>query len=394
MLSLDQVNTHSMRVLLRVDFNVPLKNGCVEDHARIQACLPTIRKLLDDGAALMLMSHLGRPKEGKFDPELSLQPVAKSLSAALGQDVPLASNWLEGVSVSPGQAVMLENVRFLAGEQANDAALARQMAALCDVFVYDAFATAHRAQASTYGVMQQVPLAIAGPLLLAEVRALTKVLEAPAHPVVAIVGGAKVSSKLTILESLLARVDQLIVGGGIANTFLKAQGFAVGNSLCEPALAPAAEKLLATAAGQGKSIPLPTDVVCGKDFREDTPAEVKAISDVAADDMILDVGPETAKHYAALCRKAATIFWNGPLGVFEFAPFAAGSRVLAAAVAESTAFSIAGGGDTLSAIAKFGVGERISYISTAGGAMLEFVEGKQLPAIAALEASATRGFCS
>lgn len=388
LISLDDVDSRNKRVLVRVDFNVPLKNGHVEDHTRIQACLPTIRRLLDEGAAVILMSHLGRPKEGKFDTEFSLEPVAKSLAVSLGMNVNLVSNWMDDFSISSGDVVMLENVRFLKGEKADDAELAKKMAALCDIYVNDAFATAHRAQASTHGVAKYAPVACAGPLLLAEIAALTKVMQNPSKPLVAIVGGSKVSTKLTILESLLAKVDQLIVGGGIANTFLKAKGFPVGNSLYEAELVANAEKLMQSAEQQGKSIPLPTDVVCGKEFNENAQASIKHINDVEADDLIMDVGPETASRYAEIMFEAATIFWNGPLGVFEFDAFSAGSRSLAEAIAHSQAYSIAGGGDTLSAISKFGVGEKVSYISTAGGAMLEFVEGKQLPAISALEASA------
>ena len=388
LITLDDIDVNGKRVLVRVDFNVPLKNGHVEDHSRIQACLPTIKRLLNDGAALMLMSHLGRPKEGKFDLEFSMEPVAKSLSVSLGTSVKLVSNWLDGVELEAGDVVMLENVRFMPGEKADDAELAKQMASLCDVYVNDAFATAHRAQASTHGVAKYAPIACAGPLLLAEIDALTKALANPAKPMAAIVGGSKVSTKLTILESLLEKVDQLIVGGGIANTFLKAKGKAVGNSLYEEELVPEAQKLMKLAEQQGKSIPLPTDVVCAKAFSEDAEAVIKPLADVDAEDLILDVGPETAKHYAEIVKQAATIFWNGPLGVFEFDQFSKGSEVLAQAIANSDGFSIAGGGDTLSAISKFGVGSDVSYISTAGGAMLEFVEGKQLPAIVALEESA------
>ena len=388
LITLDDIDVNGKRVLVRVDFNVPLKNGHVEDHSRIQACLPTIKRLLNDGAALMLMSHLGRPKEGKFDLEFSMEPVAKSLSVSLGTSVKLVSNWLDGVELEAGDVVMLENVRFMPGEKADDAELAKQMASLCDVYVNDAFATAHRAQASTHGVAKYAPIACAGPLLLAEIDALTKALANPAKPMAAIVGGSKVSTKLTILESLLEKVDQLIVGGGIANTFLKAKGKAVGNSLYEEELLPEAQKLMKLAEQQGKSIPLPTDVVCAKTFSEDAEAVIKPLADVDAEDLILDVGPETAKHYAEIVKQAATIFWNGPLGVFEFDQFSKGSEVLAQAIANSDGFSIAGGGDTLSAISKFGVGSDVSYISTAGGAMLEFVEGKQLPAIVALEESA------
>ena len=388
LLRLDDIDLSGKRVLVRVDFNVPLKNGHVEDHTRIQACLPTIKKLLAASATVMLMSHLGRPREGRFDPEFSLAPVAHSLSASLGRDVPLHSRWLEGMDLEAGAVVMLENVRFLPGEKADDAQLARQMAALCDVYVNDAFATAHRAQASTHGVARYADLACAGPLLLAEIEALEKALSNPVRPLLAIVGGAKVSTKLTVLESLLAKVDQLIVGGGIANTFLKAGGLAVGNSLYEEALVPEAARLIALAEKSGRTIPLPTDVICAKDFSDAAPATTRAIHEVEADDLILDLGPQTARHYADLVAQAATIFWNGPLGVFEFEQFSRGSEVLAHAIAGSSAFSIAGGGDTLAAISRFGVGADISYISTAGGALLEFVQGRPLPAILALQDAA------
>lgn len=376
------------RVLVRVDFNVPVKDGKVEDDTRIRASLPTIQQLLDANAGVMLISHLGRPQEGERDQRFSLAPVANALTALLNTKVPLVDNWLDGVALEAGQVLLLENVRFENGEKANDDNLARKMAGLCDVYVNDAFATAHRAQASTHGVTKYAPVSCIGPLLLAEIEALSKALKEPARPMVAIVGGSKISTKLTVLESLLEEVDQLIVGGGIANTFLQANGDAIGNSLNEPDLIPVAEALMAKAQALGKSIPLPVDVVCGKAFDANTPAEKKTVAEIEADDLIMDVGPETVKHYSELLTKAKTIVWNGPLGVFEFESFANGTRELAQAIAKSPAYSIAGGGDTLSAIAKFGVTENISYISTGGGAFLEFMEGKKLPAITILEESA------
>ena len=372
------------RVLIREDLNVPVTDGTVTSDARIRAALPTIEAALEQGAAVMLVSHLGRPVEGEPDPVFSLAPVAARLAELLGRDVPLVADWIDGVDVEPGQVVLLENVRFLAGEKKCDAALAKKMAALCDVFVMDAFGTAHRAQASTYGVAEHAPVACAGPLLVGELEALGRALHEPARPVVAIVGGSKVSTKLTVLESLAGIVDTLIVGGGIANTFIAAAGNDVGKSLHEADMLDIARQLAANTSDRA-TIPVPTDVVTGKAFEADTPAEVKAVTDVDGDDLILDIGPETAAAFAAIVRDAGTVIWNGPVGVFEFDRFADGTKVLAEAIAGSDAFSVAGGGDTLAAIDKFGVRDRISYISTGGGAFLEFVEGKTLPAVAILE---------
>ena len=365
------------RVMIRVDFNVPIRDGTVVSDARIRAELPTIRAALDAGAAVILLSHLGRPVEGEHDESLSLAPVATHLSMLLGQPVTLAKGWLSGVEVHPGEVVLCENVRFNIGEAVDDEVLSRKMAALCDVFVMDAFATAHRAQASTHGV---------APLLMAELNALTKALDKPAKPVVAIVAGSKVSTKLTVLNALVDKVDHLIVGGGIANTFLAAQGKPVGQSLSEPGLINEAKRVIATITAKGGSVPLPTDVVVADHFAADATAMVKAIVDVADEDMILDIGPETAKALAEQLGSAGTIIWNGPVGVFEFDQFGEGTKVIAEAIASSDAFSIAGGGDTLAAIDKYGVVDGISYISTGGGAFLEFVEGKVLPAVAILQA--------
>ncbi len=376
------------RVLIREDLNVPVKDGKVTSDARIRASLPTIKHAMKAGAKVMLMSHLGRPEEGVFSEENSLKPVADHLSGLLGGEVRLVRDYLDGVDVAEGEVVMLENVRFNKGEKKNDETLSRKYAALCDVYVMDAFGTAHRAQASTHGAGQFAPTACAGPLLAAELEALGKALGNPRRPLVAIVGGSKVSTKLTVLESLSGVVDQLIVGGGIANTFIAAQGHPVGKSLYEADLVDEAKRLMTAAKEKGGDIPVPTDVVTGKAFSESTPAETKAVADVADDDMIFDVGPDTAASYADLLRQAGTIVWNGPVGVFEFDQFAAGTRALGEAIADSDAFSIAGGGDTLAAIDKYGLASRISYISTGGGAFLEFLEGKQLPAVAMLEARA------
>ncbi len=379
------------RVLIREDLNVPVHEGVVTSDARIRAALPTIRLVLERGARVMIMSHLGRPKEGEYDPSLSLEPVAARLAELLGRKVPLVREWLDGVQVDPGEAVLLENVRFNRGEKKDDESLARRMAALCDVYVMDAFGTAHRAEASTHGVARFAPVACAGPLLAGELAALATALDNPARPMVAIVAGSKVSTKLTVLEALLAKVDQLIVGGGIANTFLAAQGLPVGKSLHEPDMVDIARRLITKSQELGVGIPLPTDVVVAKEFAASAEADVKPAAAVAEDDMILDIGPDTAEQLARIVAGAGTVLWNGPVGVFEFDQFGEGTRVLAKAIAASGAFSLAGGGDTLAAIEKYGVEEGISYISTGGGAFLEFVEGKKLPAVAVLEDRAVAG---
>ncbi|MEX0871615.1 MAG: phosphoglycerate kinase, partial [Aquisalimonadaceae bacterium] len=369
------------RVLIREDLNVPVRDGRVGDDTRIRASLPTIRHALNAGARVMLMSHLGRPKEGVFDPEASLAPVASHLETLLECPVRLQRDWLDGVDVGPGEVVLCENVRFNSGEKANDEALSRRMAALCDVYVMDAFGTAHRAQASTHGVARFAPVACAGPLLAAELEALGKALDNPARPMIAIVGGSKVSTKVTVLEALSGVVDQLIVGGGIANTFIAAAGHPVGKSLYEADLVDEARRLMAQARSRGGEIPVPVDVVTAKAFSEYANGEIKRVEEVAEDDLILDIGPQTARLYEQILGKAGTIVWNGPVGVFEFEQFGNGTQAVAEAIASSPAFSIAGGGDTLAAVAKYGVSDRISYISTGGGAFLEFLEGKTLPAV-------------
>lgn len=379
-LKMTDLDLNQQRVLIREDLNVPIKDGKVASDARIVASLPTIRLALEKGAAVLVCSHLGRPDEGVFSEENSLAPVAAYLAEALGRDVPLVRDYLNGVDVKPGEIVLLENVRFNSGEKKNTDALAQQYAALCDVFVMDAFGTAHRAQASTHGVAKFAKTACAGPLLAAELEALGKALDNPAQPMTAIVAGSKVSTKLDVLNSLAQVCDQLIVGGGIANTFLAAAGFPVGKSLYEPDLLETA-----TAIAAKVSVPLPVDVVVAKAFAADAEATVKAVADVAEDDMILDIGPETAAQFAQLLKSAKTILWNGPVGVFEFDQFANGTKVLAEAIAASDAFSIAGGGDTLAAIDKFNIAQQVSYISTGGGAFLEFVEGKVLPAVEMLQ---------
>jgi len=371
------------RVLIRVDFNVPIDDGKVTSDARIVAALPTIRLALERGAAVILLSHLGRPKEGEFDPKLSLRPVAQHLSALLGRHVPLVREWLDGFEIASGEVMLCENVRFNPGEKKNAPALARRMARLCDVFVMDAFGSAHRAEASTEGVARYAPVACAGPLLVAELEALDRVLRNPRRPVAAIVGGSKVSTKLTILESFARRVDQLIVGGGIANTFLAAAGRPVGKSLHEPALIPEARRLLA-GKGVRATIPLPVDAVVAKSVSRSAKAAIRAADQVAADDLILDIGPRTARAYASLIAKAGTVVWNGPVGVFEIEQFSHGTRQVAQAVARSAAFSVAGGGDTLAALEKYRLADRISYVSTGGGAFLEYLDGTVLPAVAAL----------
>ena len=373
------------RVLIREDLNVPVKDGVISSDARIRAALPTIRYALDQHAQVFILSHLGRPKEGEFDEKLSLQPVAARLSELLGKPVPLRRDWLDGLECAAGSAVLCENVRFNKGEKKDDEALSRKMAALCDVFVMDAFGTAHRAEASTHGIVRHAKVACAGPLLVGELEALERALERPARPLVAIVAGSKVSTKLTVLESLLAKVDKLIVGGGIANTFLAATGLPVGKSLYEPELVDVAQRLMEQARARGAEIPLPTDVVVAKEFAATAHADVRSIHDVGADEMILDIGPDTADRLSGLLQSAGTIIWNGPVGVFEFEQFGEGTRAIAQTIARSKAFSLAGGGDTLAAIEKYRVEDGISYISTGGGAFLEFVEGKKLPAVAALE---------
>ncbi len=377
------------RVLIREDLNVPVQDGVVSSDARIRAALPTIRYAIDQHAQVFILSHLGRPKEGRYEEALSLKPVAARLSELLGKPVPLRRDWLEGLECAPGTAVLCENVRFNSGEKKDDEQLARKMASLCDVFVMDAFGTAHRAEASTHGVVRFAKTACAGPLLVGELEALERALEKPARPLVAIVAGSKVSTKLTVLESLLAKVDKLIVGGGIANTFLAATGVPVGKSLYEADLIEVARRLMAQARARGAEIPLPTDVVVAKEFAATAHADVRSIHDVGADEMILDIGPDTADRLSEMLQGAGTILWNGPVGVFEFEQFGEGTKAIARAIARSKAFSLAGGGDTLAAIEKYRVEDGISYISTGGGAFLEFVEGKTLPAVAALEERAS-----
>lgn len=373
------------RVMIREDFNVPLLAGKVTSDARIRAALPTIRFALEKGAAVILLSHLGRPVEGEFSAEFSLAPVAEHLAGLLHQAVRFESRWLDGIELEPGEVVLCENVRFNMGEKKNDERLAAKMAALCDIFVMDAFGTAHRAQASTEGVIRLAPMACAGLLLSQELDALEKSMQEPVRPLLAIVGGAKVSTKLTVLENLLGVVDELIVGGGIANTFIAAAGYQVGQSLYEPGLVAEAQRLIRRAHKKGGDIPLPKDLLVAKSFSAEAEPIVRHLDEVASDEMILDIGPLTAIEYAGIVAGAGTIVWNGPVGVFEFPAFAAGTRAVAEAIARSKAFSIAGGGDTLAAIDQFGVGEKIGYISTGGGAFLEFIEGKTLPAVAALQ---------
>ena len=374
------------RVLIREDLNVPLKDGKVAAAQRLQAALPTLKLARDAGAKVMVLSHLGRPKEGVFEESESLKPVADWLSHTLGKSVRLARDYLNGVDVAPGEVVLLENCRMNAGEGKDSPELSAKYAALCDIYVMDAFGTAHRAQASTHGVIRAAKVACGGPLLMAELDALARALDKPARPLLAIVAGSKVSTKLALLENLVARIDQLIVGGGIANTFIAAAGFNVGKSLVETDLVPTAQKIMAAAMTRGAEVPVPTDVVVAPEFNADAPATVKKVDAVASGDMILDIGPETAARYAALIAKSGTVVWNGPVGVFEFDAFGKGTETLARAIATSSAFSIAGGGDTLAAVEKYGVEKNISYISTGGGAFLEFLEGKELPAVAALTA--------
>ena len=387
-LAMTDLSLAGRRVLIREDLNVPLRDGKVASDARLRAAVPTLRRAAEAGARVMVMSHLGRPKEGALDPAFSLAPVSRRLAELLGREVRLAEDWLYGLDVASGEVVLCENVRFLEGEKADDERLARRMAALCDVYVMDAFGTAHRAQASTHGVARFAPVACAGPLLCAELEALGRALAHPARPLVAVVGGSKVSTKLGVLEALAERVDRLIVGGGIANTFIAAAGHEVGASLHEPNLVGQAERIRYAMRGRGGDVPVPSDVVVADAPVDGAVATVRAVDEVLAREMILDIGPETARAYGAVMESAGTVVWNGPVGVFEIEPFAAGTRVLAQAIARSTAFSIAGGGDTLAAIDSFGVAGQVSYVSTGGGAFLEFLEGKTLPAIAALEARA------
>lgn len=390
-IKMTDLDLNGKRLLIRQDLNVPLKRGVVADATRIHASLPTIQMALEKGARVMIMSHLGRPTEGEYEHKYSMAPVANYLSALLEQPVRLEQNWLEPdfIPVEPGEVVLCENVRFNIGEKANDEALSRRMAQMCDVFAMDAFGTAHRAQASTHGIARFAPVACAGPLLAGELEALDKALDNPARPMVAIVGGSKVSSKLTVLQSLSEKVDQLIVGGGIANTFIAAAGFNVGKSLYEADLIDTCHQLTDEARARGGDIPVPQDVVCGKAFAENTEAELKKVDAVADDDMIFDIGPKTAAQLAEMLKNAGTIVWNGPVGVFEFSQFGEGTKEIAMAIAESDAFSIAGGGDTLAAVSKYKICDDISYISTGGGAFLEFLEGKTLPAVEILEQRAT-----
>lgn len=381
-----QGKVQGQRVFIRADLNVPLNDaGEITEDTRVRASVPAIEMALKAGAAVMVTSHLGRPTEGEFKPSDSLAPVAKRLGELLGREVPLVANWVDGVDVAPGQVVLLENCRVNVGEKKNKEELAKKLAALCDIFVHDAFGTAHRAEGTTYGIAQFAPIACAGPLLSAEIDAITKALAAPARPLAAIVAGSKVSTKLTILQALSKNVDQLIVGGGIANTFMLAAGLKIGKSLAEPDLVGEAKAVIDAMAARGADVPVPTDVVCAKAFAPDAVATVKKATEVEDDDMILDIGPETAAKLAAQLKKAGTIVWNGPVGVFEFDQFANGTKTIAAAIAESQAFSIAGGGDTLAAIAKYGIEDKVGYISTGGGAFLEVLEGKTLPAFEILQ---------
>jgi phosphoglycerate kinase len=384
-LRMTDLDLHGKRVLIREDLNVPVQAGVVTSDARIRAALPTLSLAQDAGAKVFVLSHLGRPEEGAYDEQFSLAPVAGRLSELLGRPVPLRRDWLQGIDCAPGDVVLCENVRFNRGEKKDGEDLSRTMAALCDVFVMDAFGTAHRAEASTHGVARLAPIACAGPLLVGELEALERALEKPARPLAAIVGGSKVSTKFTVLSALLAKVDRLIVGGGIANTFLAATGVNVGKSLHEAEMLDIARGLMAQARERGAEIPLPTDVVVARQLAATAHADIRSIHDVGANEMILDIGPDTAERIGDSLKSAGTIIWNGPVGVFEFDQFGEGTRAIANAIASSKAFSLAGGGDTLAAIEKYGVGEGISYISTGGGAFLEFVEGKRLPAVAVLE---------
>lgn len=380
-----ELDLRGKRVLIRQDLNVPIKDGRVTNDKRIRASLPTIEKALKQGSQVILMSHLGRPIEGEYAKEFSLAPIAKKLSELIGKDVMLKTEWINGIEFKPGEIILCENVRFQIGEKENSLELGKKMAALCDVYVMDAFGTAHRAQASTHSVAQFAPVACAGPLLAGELDALGRALESPLRPILAVVGGSKVSTKLTVLSSLMDKVDQIIVGGGIANTFIAASGFPVGESLYEKDLIPEAQRLMKAASDRGCKIPLPVDMVCTKEFSETAESVVRRIGEVKPDEMILDIGPDTAANYAVTVNSAGTIVWNGPVGVFEIDQFSRGTRSLGTAIASSQAFSIAGGGDTLAAIDQFELGSQISYASTGGGAFLEFLEGKKLPAVAILE---------
>jgi phosphoglycerate kinase len=384
-LRMSDLDLAGKRLLIRQDLNVPVSNGKITSDARLRASLPTLKLALEKGASVLVISHLGRPKSGQFNAEHSLTPVAAWLTQALGRSVPIVSNWIDGVELAPGQIVLGENTRFLKGEKSDDEVLAKKMAALCDIYVNDAFGTAHRAEASTHGVAKFAPVACAGPLLAAELDALGKALANPKRPLAIIVGGSKVSTKLDLLNNLADVADQLIIGGGIANTFLAAAGYPVGKSLYEADMLDTARAILAKIKARGGDIPLPEDVVCASEFSAEAHAEVRPVSEVEADEMILDIGPRTQKKLAALLQTAGTIVWNGPVGVFEYDSFAGGTRAIAEAITASQAFSLAGGGDTLAAIDKFHVADKIDYISTGGGAFLEFLEGKKLPAVAVLE---------
>lgn len=385
LLKMSELDLKNKRVLIREDFNVPIENGKVTNARRLEAAIPTIKNALKANAKVILMSHLGRPTEGEFDTTFSLAPVAEILSKLLQQPVMLKKDWLAGIDIAPGQIVLCENVRFNVGEKKNDPALAKKIAALCDVFVMDAFGTAHRAEASTYGVAEYAKAVGAGPLLIAELDALSKAFVNPKPPLLAIIGGSKVSTKLTVLESLLQKVNKLIVGGGIANTFLAAQGYVIGKSLVETDLLPMAKRLLQVAQQRNVEIPLPVDVVVANEFSKDAKALVKKVNEVTSDEMILDIGPETAKNFSEIIKNSGTVIWNGPVGVFEFPSFAAGTKAIADAIANTKAFTLAGGGDTLAAIDMFGIAKKLSYISTGGGAFLEFIEGKELPAVKILQ---------
>lgn len=390
MIKMSDISLKNKRVLIREDLNVPIKNGEITSDLRIRSAIPTIRAALAEGAHVMIMSHLGRPDEGVFDEQFSLAPIAKRLSELLNMDVPLISNWLNHFPIDKQKVVLLENVRFNVGETSNNLQLAQKMAALCDVFVMDAFATAHRAEASTAGIMDYVPMAVAGPLLSQELEALSKVMHNPKHPVVAIVGGSKVSTKLALLDSLSQKVDTLIIGGGIANTFIAAEGYTVGKSLYEADLIDEAERLTLNAKNRGAEIPIPTDVIVAEKLSEDAESAVRLVSQVDDVEKILDLGPDTVQQLTDIIKKAKTILWNGPVGAFEIEQFSHGTEMLAKAIAENKGYSVAGGGDTLAAIEKFKVADKINYISTGGGAFLSFLEGKKLPAIAALEKFAAK----